>query len=446
MDADTNPLSLPPHELERLRREAREALQGASVHENSPPSPEKSPIPPGTSPRNIIPPLIVPTEEFEARRSEAKTVLSQKNSPPPPNFPLVMSEAPIEKPPNLPLTEGGRQAAGETLRDTKVHALEEKVRARARSEREKAAGEPRVKDLPAVPEPLGYVPPPRPPERGAIKTMRSDVAHAVETQKLSLSQIALLERQKRVNEATEIELRERGQSQKIVISASIIFVLAATGVISYLAFFGTTPPVDTTLPGKVSRESIVHADLERALDIAGISGLDVRTKMREIVLDTTVNPGKVTNVLLTNARESTQTELRGADFASALSLTAPAGFSKSLDAPFMFGVYSSGSANHGFLIFKSRSYETTFDALLSWESRMAEDLLVPLGATMARSADGTWQDAVIKTISSRALISQGSRINLVYAFLDKRTLLITTDKDTFVEVMGRYTTPKNVIR
>lgn len=456
MDIEINPLSLPPHELEQLRREAREALANARAREN--PAREKpSAVPAATPPEDTPrPPSAVLKEEkevFAMQQGGAGTTLTQKNTPPPQNLPYLPSatgETSVERAPNLLFAERGKQTSGEAPRDARVRALEEEVRERARSKAEKApaVGGERI-SVPAAPDSPRNASTPESPEREAIaiKTMRGDVVRAVETQKLSLSQIALLERQKRTNEKIEIELRERGQGQRIVIGASIIFILAATGVISYLAFFGTAlPTTDTTLPGKISRESIVHADLERAVDIAGLSGSDVRAKMREIVLNTTVAPGKVTSVLLANGREGVQAELGAADFTSALSLAAPSGFSKSLDISFMFGIYGSGGANHGFLIFKSRSYETSFDALLSWEPRMAEDLLAALGADIGYAAGATWQDAVIKTIFSRALISQSGRINLMYAFLDKRTIVITADKDTFVEVLGRYTTPKDVIR
>ena len=454
MDAETNPPSVPPHELERLRHEAREALKNSFSQENT--LPEKPSATTAAPNHTVTHPTIAqkkdPGEEkekLELHRNEARAALTQKNRPSRSDLRLKQNEVSTEQSWNPAPTETQIENVKGTSRDIKTNLLEEEARLRARLGREGMMKKSVVKNgkiaAPVVSEPIPIPPPHKKSTGEAIKTMRDDVARAVETQKLSLSQIVLLERQKQAREEIKTGFPERERGQKVLISASIALVLIATGIIFYVALVGAPRITDTTLPGKISRESIVHADSERALDIGGLPKVNILSQIRGVVLDTAVAPGKVTSVIFTDGQGDSLVEFHAADFISALSLATPSGFGKSLDAPFMFGVHNSGGANHSFLIFKSRSYETTFDALLSWEPKMAE-LLYPLGADTKLAGEETWQDVVIKTISSRALISRGGHINLVYAFLDKRTLLITTDTDTFALVVERYATPKDVLR
>ncbi len=126
----------------------------------------------------------------------------------------------------------------------------------------------------------------------------------------------------------------------------------------------------------------------------------------------------------------------------------PPDFIRALSGEYLYGIYSVGG-NMPFLILKVRSYENAFAALLEWEKTMAilRDFKVLLGVNrFPPVAIKEFADILIKNRDARTIYDEEKAPILYYSFVDKETLVFTTDRTTFDELLNRLATPKRTLR
>jgi hypothetical protein len=134
-------------------------------------------------------------------------------------------------------------------------------------------------------------------------------------------------------------------------------------------------------------------------------------------------------------------ELTGAQFITALFPQMPVQFVASLDTTYMAGRFASPAQNFGFLVFSLSSYEDTFASLNRLSEQNALLLAQLLNPSLGEQKTTSWKNVFIKNIDARVLVNDADEILLAYTFLNKKTLLIATDKDAFIALTTRYTTP-----
>lgn len=126
----------------------------------------------------------------------------------------------------------------------------------------------------------------------------------------------------------------------------------------------------------------------------------------------------------------------------------PPAFPRSLGSNYLYGVHSFGK-NIPFLIIKVRSYETAFAALLEWEKTMAilRDFKALLGINRLPPIEiKEFADVLIRNRDVRAIFDEEKTPILYYSFVDKETLVFTSNKTTFDEILNRLATPKRTLR
>ena len=98
-----------------------------------------------------------------------------------------------------------------------------------------------------------------------------------------------------------------------------------------------------------------------------------------------------------------------------------------------------------FLILTNRFYDGAFLGMLEWERFILNDL-APLFLIRSTQREQSFEDAVIKNIDVRFLRNTKGEVILLYSFIDRQTIVITTDADTFAEVVERIRTPRPITR
>jgi hypothetical protein len=135
---------------------------------------------------------------------------------------------------------------------------------------------------------------------------------------------------------------------------------------------------------------------------------------------------------------------------SFLGTRASPSFIRSLDPQFVLGIHFI-KKGEPFLILKTSYYDSSFSGMLDWEKTMAPDLLGLF--TKAKSTtdnsisigekSGDWnnlfEDEVVKNKDIRVLKDSTNTTVLLYSFINKETLIITTNEQTFNEVYDRLT-------
>ena len=132
------------------------------------------------------------------------------------------------------------------------------------------------------------------------------------------------------------------------------------------------------------------------------------------------------------------TELLGA-----LEASAPPALVRALEPVPLFGIHGI-RGNQPFLLFSVTSYDHAFDGMLLWEKEILQDIGLVFGVdsrallnapasttaeTLARRL--SFRDVVVRNKDIRAVFDAAGRIIFLYSFLDKQSLLITTNEDTF---------------
>ena len=117
----------------------------------------------------------------------------------------------------------------------------------------------------------------------------------------------------------------------------------------------------------------------------------------------------------------------------------------------MLGLHSFDE-NQAFVLLQVDSYETAYAAMLSWESNMQSDLLPFFTRTPSPNVQNTttatsstptpamptdFVDKTLENHDTRTLYDAEGNIKLLWTFLDRNLILITTNQYTLREVVAR---------
>ncbi|MCW9054955.1 MAG: hypothetical protein OQJ98_03195 [Candidatus Pacebacteria bacterium] len=283
-----------------------------------------------------------------------------------------------------------------------------------------------------------------------VRTFKEDVAEAVKGQKASLTSIAAAEARWRAR-MTSQDSAEQTESpvQKIaMVLGGIVFVAIGIAAVSYGLFF--YEPERPTIEEAVS--SLIFAEKQTRVDITDLSARSILGRLEEKRQSTQLSLGQIAHLYLTTTDATTGelTLLTAQDFLRAIDARVSSAFLRSLDPDFMLGIHSF-DRNQTFLIFTTDSYQHAFSGMLDWEPSMIRELsplvLRNVDNASKRAIDPqtkeeivykkSFEDVIIQNIDARVLRSDTEITQLLYAFPDQRTLIITTNENTLIEVITR---------
>jgi hypothetical protein len=259
-----------------------------------------------------------------------------------------------------------------------------------------------------------------------------------------------------------------------------LLIVGGAGVGIALYFF---KPATSVLPTSEIPSYIIVEDA-RSVNTDNLSKSQLMSGLIKVQQDLNTKIGSITQLyfIKTAVDSSTQkivaTLLPASDWFTLLQTHIPSPLARSLDIKMMFGFYQFDQVRP-FIILKTSSYETAFAGMLTWERDLNADLAPLFGPTIvqkfsrpisdeevpviepsststASTSSSTdvvapemrpvtttlflphsFQDAVIVNKDVRVLRDDSGKIALVYGFYDKQTILITTDENTFKEVVTR---------
>ena len=320
----------------------------------------------------------------------------------------------------------------------------------APKQEEKNIFTPPVQPLP--PRPIAPTPQPKPiepiqraPEPPKIpnppRTLQTDVAHAIENKTVSLASIALSQDADKRAAAQQFKSSHtHPYARTLLIGGAVLFFMVGGAVAVYYAFEGE-PQKPVITKDNSSKTFLIKPDVTYTLALGTATSI-LPTQFKTALANQNSADGAIGafTILFKNEKKK-DVELTGTQFITALFPQMPAQFVSSLDTSYMAGRFAEQTSNTGFVVFTLSSYEDAFASLnrLSEESALAlARLLVP---SLGEQKVTSWKNVFIKNIDARVLVNDVDEILLVYTFLNKKTLLITADKDAFIALTARYTTP-----
>ena len=366
-----------------------------------------------------------------------------------PNAPEV--SAPLRAPDGTEHTEPDANAPNAPGQSVPADALNKALLRTFRTDVAQELGEelappPSVpKDTPAQ-APSSAPTPQQPKERNKaiVHTFRDDVQNLVRTQKVSLTKMAALESDSDASAPTYgAAPAPRRRLASIMLSVALLIAAVGIGFGAYYAYQLNTTPLTSAQPV----QAMFFTEARESIDVTGGGPRDILTLLASARRDILFSLGSVVELYL--VREETLPEggtqivrLGAAELLARLNARVPETFTETLNPDYILGIHII-EENVPFMVFTTRSYGHTFAGMFEWEQHIEEDLMPFLspGAMMVTpataQASNTFGDTVIDNLDVRILRDGAGDIRVLYAFVNRTTVIITTNIRTLLEVASR---------
>jgi hypothetical protein len=215
---------------------------------------------------------------------------------------------------------------------------------------------------------------------------------------------------------------------RVLIISSIVVVGGGLGVLAALFILNTKEdlPVAPTITANVP--SFIRTDDDIPLPLSSTRTVLYQALENEMRAD----HGTVVQYYPTITESATTRPASTDAIMRTLSWGVPGSFVRVLDSSMMFGSVRGGS-NEPFIILSSTNFDVAFAGLLSWEATMSADLAPFFGEPV----NGRFTDAITSNRSIRVLRDEAGKERLIYAFVNKNLIVITTTTDTLGAIIGR---------
>ena len=298
-----------------------------------------------------------------------------------------------------------------------------------------------------------------------LRTYKGDLAKVMGTREGSLVGIASAESDKRHkigqanSKVTEGKTNPKGSFAKkvgIIILSTVLVVLGA-GSVFY--FYGKSNVDIITPDSKIA--SIIFADEDFEFNITDLSKRQILNELTSIKDRTRLSIGRIQNIFFTESfidEEGFEKSslVSTSNFLDAIKVNVPTSFSRSLRQEFMVGVHVF-DGNQPFIILRTSFYENAFVGMLEWEVNIQDNLsplfdsgkrvsALPTGNATSTSGfkSQVFSDSIIKNKDARVLKNEKGEVSIIYSFIDKQTIIITTNENTFSEVFTRLTSSRTL--
>ena len=421
----------PPHVLEEKRREARRHLTQTR------PEPNRAPLAPSEKKEGEEPGQREAPEDLMRKREEAKVALSEGRHIPP----KTLEE-------NYIRDEKTHLLAKEALTRSKLYA--DYLRAHQRASRSQRETTPIPKKIELAPKREAHEAPRSAPKRiprepaPAVKTLRGDIARAVRSNEVSLAEIAVEEQRRRRASEQESFVRKTRRWQFQVIAASITLLALGTALVTY--FIVQRKSVPDTLPKPLEdARSLILPDRYFPAEIGELTHMALGQLIATVISQNSLSPG-MTHILLTKRGPPLiQNTVSSQEFFRTLG-NAPERLMQSLGDQYMLGTLTRQGGGDAFIVVSVESFEAALAAMLSWEEGSLSSVSALLRNSALPGKKLDWKDAVLKNTDARVLADERGELYLVYAFFDKKTLVIAGSGKTFTELLSRFGNPTQVLQ
>jgi hypothetical protein len=254
-------------------------------------------------------------------------------------------------------------------------------------------------------------------------------------------------------------------SKTLMVIGGVMLISAAAGVLAFL-LLRPVPSVDVIGP---QATPFINVDQTKVLTVpdAPLAHASVIVALNNEKNKITLSTGLLAELrlaILSSAPDTPQTltQLPVQTVLGAIAPNAPDTLRRAVEnSPYLIGVHSY-EGNQAFLILHTDSYERAFAGMLGWEGRLADDLSplftrvvsthvnqAPINATasttIASSTEPVFEskafkDAIVENHDARVVQNSYGDTFLLWTFIDRNTLVITTNEVTLREILNRIHT------
>ncbi|MBI4155935.1 MAG: hypothetical protein HY507_01745 [Candidatus Zambryskibacteria bacterium] len=268
----------------------------------------------------------------------------------------------------------------------------------------------------------------------SLRTYQGDIDEILAKGKTSISSIAIDEQKRR--ERSLLDSKKIGETEKVnkfFVLIGVMFLLL--GAITVISVYYIKSNQKVAVEQKT--KALIGYSEEKILP----AGLGREQLMASIIKERQLLKLPVNSVLYLNITEQNglQTNIQGV-----LALIAPAMppfLSRSFENQYMLGVYSFDT-NEPFLILSTKDFATSYAGMLLWEKGMISDIGNLFSITENGLGANAFQDKTVRNKDLRVLKDVSGKTVLLYSFVDKNTLIITSNENVFEGLLGKYVISK----
>lgn len=291
------------------------------------------------------------------------------------------------------------------------------------------------------------VPTPEKKDLGSLHTLKDDLQHVVQENKISYVRAIALEEDKRHRIEQRSPTRPR-MSRHSLFTLFIVVLLLGTGALALTAVF-VVMQQRSGQPVSSQSSQILFAEQNVPFPIDNEAPGDVRRLLASARNSNALTLGAILQVIpVTTSTDPSSGQIRATpitfgEFLKSLGTRAPEGLARALADDFFFGIHTVDE-NAPVIIIPVTSYERAFAAMLEWEPTMNADLepLFTALSPQTTSANGTtvsrtFEDTVMRNYDVRALKDDQGMIQLYYSFPTRNILIIAESPYSFTELLSR---------
>ena len=273
----------------------------------------------------------------------------------------------------------------------------------------------------------------------SLRTYQGDVEEAMSKNKFSASSIVVAEQRRRDSllEEPQAKVRTQIKNKSFFIIGIILFLIGISAIILIYYYVTSNDKIileqeTKTLVSFTKEQSILMVEKNKEQLIATIlkeKQLFKSTPNSVLYLNTinTINkPENVKNIL------------------TILTPRMPDSLLRAIEEKYMLGIYSFDT-NEPFIILTTNDFATSYSSMLKWEENMTSDLGGLFNIIQnASTTNSIFIDEALKNKDLRVLKNTDGKTILLYSFIDKNTMVITTNEGIFQGLLGKYMVSKLV--
>lgn len=269
-----------------------------------------------------------------------------------------------------------------------------------------------------------------------IRTYAADIADIMRREKGSVIKIALAEQQRR---RLDKEKRDPTSTKNlIVILLGVIFIVSGILVFVYTILNRDTPVIISPTP---LAPSLIYSENQTQIDVTRETRGNFYKQIHGNLNASYADNKSITNLYIVSDTAVGKSPISSQIFFNKLGIKVPDNVVALLSGQMMLGVHKIEDQGNLFLIIRTKEFNQTFSAMKDWEISMANDL-VRLFRIDPKSFSGDifsldFKTTVLFNKESRSLYDKEGNLVLTYVYLDKNTIIITTNQPLVEEVIKR---------
>lgn len=282
---------------------------------------------------------------------------------------------------------------------------------------------------------------------GIIRTYQNDLVEVVKTKKISMTQAVMMEKNNKSGKHLGVfpEIKKSTRKKIYLSILSIFLIISGITFVFFVYYYKPTPLIKVD---NIEVKSFVDSEYQKEIFLEKSNIIKLTSLIQTELNKTDLPIGSLLHLYLTD-RHTDESNLVGKKILTTnelfylLNSRVSESFLRFIEPDFMYGYYSSLDI-FPFLILKTRSFDNTFPEILEWEKNLIEDLRPifieenpTIPSSELRTREFEFKDLVIKNKDTRAILNNSGEVIFIYSFVDKNTIVITTNKIVLQEISNR---------